>query len=97
MFIRYSGQDSPSHEVKCMDVLFVRWFGWEPGHRSGFSAHCLPRIGFLPEDDPDAFGFLDPNIVVYGVHLIPAFSLGKTEELLGRSFARHANDDDKDW
>jgi hypothetical protein len=45
----------------------------------------------------DAFGFLDPNLVVRGVHLIPAFYHGRTEEYLAPSIARPLSDEDTDW
>ena len=97
VYVRYYSRDSQSHDLKCIDILFVRWFGRDKAHCSSFSAHCLPRIGFVPEEDLDSFGFLDPNIVICGVHLIPAFSIGRTEELLGPSLARPEKDSDEDW
>ncbi|KAF7354440.1 hypothetical protein MVEN_01133000 [Mycena venus] len=42
--------------------LSVRWFGIEPNYRSGFKVARLPKVGFVPEDDPNAFGFLDPGL-----------------------------------
>ncbi|KII92297.1 hypothetical protein PLICRDRAFT_103573 [Plicaturopsis crispa FD-325 SS-3] len=77
-----------------VDFLFVRWLGHEPGHISGWKARRLHRVGFVPADDPAAFGFVDPANVVRGVHLIPAFALGRTKELLGHS--RLARGDDAD-
>ena len=35
-----------------------------------------------PENDPSAFGFLDPSLVLRGCHLIPAFNDGRTSDLL---------------
>ncbi|KAF8121257.1 hypothetical protein EV363DRAFT_1568842 [Boletus edulis] len=93
----YYGEHSNSNESQCKDVLLVRWFGRNLGHRSGFGARHLPRIEFLHEDDPDAFSFLDPDVVIHGVHLIPTFSLGHTSELLGPSIARQKEDGDEDW
>ena len=47
----------------------------------------------------DAFGFIDPDLVVRGIHIIPAFAFGYTEELLGPSQARCQKDNmkDADW
>jgi len=53
-----------------------------PGHKYGFKAARLPKIGFVPETDDQAFGFLDPSLVVRGCHLIPVFADGRTSELL---------------
>jgi len=40
----------------------------------------------------DAFGFVDPDNIIRGVHLIPAFAFGSTDELLGPSKARRKLD-----
>ncbi|KAJ7241209.1 hypothetical protein B0H12DRAFT_1074570 [Mycena haematopus] len=42
----------------------------------------LPKIGFVSEEDPNAFGFLDPALVLRGCHLVPAFAGGRTSQLL---------------
>ncbi|KAJ3531672.1 hypothetical protein NM688_g7542 [Phlebia brevispora] len=81
-----------------MEFLWVRWLGHDSTWHSGWHTRCLPRIGFVPEDDVDAFGFLDPQEVVRGVHLILAFAHGKTDELLsGPSIAQAHSDGDEDW
>jgi len=56
------------------------------------------KIGFVPEEDPSAFGFLDPALVIRACHLMPAFADGRTSELLrsGPSRAR-APDEIDDW
>ena len=63
-------------EAQRMDFLWVRWFGRDLAHRSGWRARRLPRIGLLDESEPDAYGFLDPNEVIRAVHLIPSFKPG---------------------
>ncbi|KAA1479425.1 hypothetical protein DENSPDRAFT_862027 [Dentipellis sp. KUC8613] len=84
-------------ESKRMDFLWVRWFGRDIDSEAGWQAQRLPRIGFVPSSDPDAFGFLDPQDVIRAAHLIPAFHHGHTEELLpGPSIARPKGDD-ADW
>jgi len=83
-----------------MDFLWVRWFGEEPGYRSGFRQAHLPKIGFVESTDDFAFSFVDPANVVRGCHLIPAFSAGRSTDLLphSRSAARRANPEDvNDW
>ena len=91
-------------EPQRVEVLWVRWYGTDPERdaRSGWKAQRLPRVGFVPcdgsEADTDAFGFLDPADVIRGVHLIPAFRYGKSNEILpGRSIARAAQEDDEDY
>ncbi|KAG6853156.1 hypothetical protein C0991_006486 [Blastosporella zonata] len=39
-----------------------------------------PAIQFLNDDDPGAYGFLNPDKVIRGAHIIPAFYYGPTEE-----------------
>jgi hypothetical protein len=69
--------------------------------QGGFKQKRLHRLEFLPADDPDAFGFLDPDEVIRGAHIIPAFSAGTTTHLLdddsiGR-LPREGLEDDEDW
>jgi hypothetical protein len=42
----------------------------------------MHHVGFVDSDDPLAFGFLDPQYVIRGVHLLPAFAHGHTGSLL---------------
>ena len=70
-----------------LDVAQVCWYGKDPdSYQSGWKAHRLPRIGFVEytEDGSSspAFGFVDPTHIICGVHLIPAFHHGMTDELL---------------
>jgi hypothetical protein len=80
-----------------MNLLFVHWFGHDPSYNFGFSAKWLPRIGFLRGNNPCTFGFLDPDVVIRGVHLIPGFEHGQTNKFLPESFVRHKADLGKDW
>jgi len=48
-------------------------------------------------EEPSAFGFLDPNLVIHGVQLIPAFRFGCTNILLEPSIAHPEADHDEDW
>jgi hypothetical protein len=68
--------------VQCMEFLWVRWFGIELGYRLGSCFGCLPKVGFVPDTDISAFGFLDPSLVLCGCHLVPAFASGQTSALL---------------
>ena len=81
-----------------MEFLFVRWFGRDLKHRGGWRNKRLHRIGFVDGDDDAAFGFLDPQEVIQGVHLIPVFYYGRTRELFPPSrIARPDRDKDEDW
>ncbi|KAF7317385.1 hypothetical protein HMN09_00474800 [Mycena chlorophos] len=82
---------------KRMDVLFVRWMGQEPGYHASIARARLPKVGFVPDEDENAFGFLDPDLVIRAAHLVPEFAGGKTNYLLDciddSSIARMAGDD----
>jgi len=87
------------HSAQPMQFLWVRWLGTEPGYRSGSRMARLPKVGFVEDTDEDAFGFLDPDLVIRGSHLIPTFCSGRTCDLMpydGSSFARPTNEKD-DW
>ena len=71
-----------NHLVQHVEVLWVWWFGLVPGHQFRAKVAWLPKIRFVPDTDPQAFGFLDPSLVIHGCHLIPAFSDRCTAELL---------------
>jgi len=90
-----------SHSVKPqhMDFLFVRWFGRDMGHWGGWRAKRPHRIGFVDGKDDAPFGFLDPQEVIRGIHLIPAFHYGRTHDLLPPShLARPGRlNNDEDW
>jgi hypothetical protein len=77
-----------------IDFLWVRWLGIDPDHSSGWAAKGLDRVGFVPHEDPEAFGFLDPSCVIRAIHLIPAFAHGRTMTLCPESVAR---DPEGDW
>ncbi|KAF9222294.1 hypothetical protein BS17DRAFT_708725, partial [Gyrodon lividus] len=68
---------------------------------SGWGEKCLHQLQFFDQQSTsDAFGFLDPDSVVRGVHLIPTFAYCRTEDLLGPSQARRQKDEDQwdcDW
>lgn len=89
---------SQANEPQHMEFLFVRWFTPDQGHHGGWKAKRLHRIRFVDGDDDDAFGFLDPQEIIRGVHLIPAFHHGQSSDLLPPSMiARPASDKDQDW
>ncbi|KAJ7899710.1 hypothetical protein B0H13DRAFT_2336967 [Mycena leptocephala] len=80
-----------------MEILWVRWFERDTRYRSGLKQKRLPRLRYMDHEDPDAFGFLDPQDVVRGSHFIPAFHHGRTSEYLPKSIIRRDSENDKDW
>jgi hypothetical protein len=47
-----------------LEFLWVRWLAPLRNNKSGFQYSRLPKVVFVDESDPDAFGFLDPGQVV---------------------------------
>jgi len=81
-----------------LEVLWVRWLAPLQNHKSGMNHARLPKVSFVEESDTDAFGFLDPEQVIRGAHLIPAFASGRGIGSLhhGKSLA-HPNGELDDW
>ncbi|KAJ3573756.1 hypothetical protein NP233_g2220 [Leucocoprinus birnbaumii] len=97
--VQHTGANSRDFSWRTMEFLWVRWLGFEPGYSSGRRLAKLPKIGFVPEGDEYSFSFLDPAQVIRGCHLIPAFSQGRTNDLLstqGQTEARQSGETD-DW
>ena len=59
----------------------------------------LPKVGFVEVTDEDAFGFLDPDLIIRGSHLIPAFHFGRTHDLMpyDRPTVARSADEKDDW
>ncbi len=98
--VQHVGSESRDFRFKRMEFLWVRWLGMVPGCTFGKKQAKLPKIGFVPDSDEFAFGFLDPSHVIRGCHLIPSFIDGKTQDLLmtdsGVSLGRIGTEED-DW
>ncbi|CDO77698.1 hypothetical protein BN946_scf184969.g49 [Trametes cinnabarina] len=82
---------------KRMEFLFVRWFGHDPEWSAGWAHRRLEQVGFVPETDSEAFGFVNPEDVVRACHLIPAFAEGRTTRLLGWSKIARPSGESDDW
>ena len=57
-----------------MEFVLVHWYRRDPRFKAGFKRRRLHRLELVPPDKPDAFGFLDPDDIIRGCHLIPAFA-----------------------
>jgi hypothetical protein len=60
-----------------LDFLWVRWYEVDDSGASGWGAKHLDRVHFPPLDDEHAFGFVNPEDVLRGCHIIPNFAKGK--------------------
>ncbi|TDL15717.1 hypothetical protein BD410DRAFT_732279, partial [Rickenella mellea] len=58
------------------DVLWVRWFTVTrtSSARKDRRPHRLEKVAFLPKTNNEAFGFISPDDVVCGCHMIPDFT-----------------------
>lgn len=82
--IVYVGPGMKGYEPMRFDFLHIRWFQLDRaqaqcGISSSWESLRLDRLFFPPITNDDAFGFLDPSLVLRSCHLIPAFSLGKND------------------
>ena len=87
------------HELQ---FLWVRWFArYAPRNGlGGFNKKRHTRVGFLPADQPGAFGFLDPAMVLRGVHMIPSFNGARVDYYRASSFLVsliQAEEDGMEW
>nr|GAT50466.1 predicted protein [Mycena chlorophos] len=89
--------DLPGSKFQRVEFVWVRWFQRDMRHRCGFHEKRLPRVNYMPHDNADAFGILDPQDIVRAAHLIPAFHHGRTVEYLPKSITRRASQGDQDW
>lgn len=75
-YVQHTSPNAHSKETQKMDFLWVQWYirNWDGSYRAGWKARQLPRVSYIePQDGLSMFGFLDPNLVVCGVHIIPGF------------------------
>ncbi|SJL13006.1 uncharacterized protein ARMOST_16442 [Armillaria ostoyae] len=80
-----------------IDFLWVRWYGFDGKHKSGFTAKRPHWVGFVNGSDAEAFGFISPANVIQVVHLLPVYRLGTTSDFLAPSIARRPNENDQDY
>ena len=71
--VTYVGPDMVNYRSCRIDFLWVRWYQYvEEG--AGWDVSTMDRICFPPMADEHAFGFVDPDDVLRGCHIIPQFS-----------------------
>ena len=83
-------------EPKRLTVLWVRWMERSTSGLNGPNSQNYSRVSFVPWSGVpgNAFDFIDPSHIIRGCHLLPAFALGRTFDLLDPSIAR---DREGDW
>jgi hypothetical protein len=73
----YTGEGSLDYAARRMEFLWVRWFEYDANRSIAWSNSMLDPVRFLPMADERAFGFVDPNHVLRGCHIVPAFAKWK--------------------
>ncbi|KAG2021050.1 hypothetical protein CC2G_006316 [Coprinopsis cinerea AmutBmut pab1-1] len=77
--IIYNGPGSLDLRSRRFEFLWVRWY--EHCGKGSWDSKQLDRLRFTPlteaEFDPDTIGFLAPEYVLRGCHIIPRFAKGK--------------------
>jgi hypothetical protein len=63
------------YESRRLEFIFVRWYESVQSH--SWETRTLGRVRFMPLADQDAFGFVDPGVILRACHIIPAFSQGQ--------------------
>ncbi len=89
--------DHEDRQMFRVDFAWVRWYGFDSGHHSGFTAKRPHHVGFVNGNDSGAFGFLDPDDIIRAVHLLPVYRLGQTAEFLPPSIARRPEENNQDY
>jgi hypothetical protein len=95
--VLHTGPNSRTSEPQRMEFLWVRWFGLDQEHPSGWHTKRLHRVGFVDGENEAAFGFVNPEQVIRAVHLMPAFHHGRGTSNLKPSIARPLTEKDEDW
>lgn len=67
--VQHTGHCSQDFNPKHMEFLWIQWLGLVPGRSFGRKRATLPKVGFIPDSDEFAFGFLDPALIIRGCHL----------------------------
>jgi hypothetical protein len=73
----YTGPGMRDYEARRLDFLWVRWYEVVDPASSGWHSSKLDSVRFLPMNEDDAFGFVDPKDVLRGCHIMPNFAKGK--------------------
>lgn len=71
----YTGIGSKDYWACHMEFLWVRWFE-KLEQPSGWQQNSLDVLKFAPMAAPGTFGFVNPDDVLKGCHLIPRFCTG---------------------
>lgn len=72
----YVGNGNADYQPRRMEFLWVRWYHFNDPP-SEWKQQRLDRLHFPPVAEHESFGFLNPDDVLRGAHIIPSLSGGK--------------------
>ncbi|KAI0737525.1 hypothetical protein C8Q80DRAFT_1115077 [Daedaleopsis nitida] len=100
---RHLSPDQEPPEPRLLHVLWVRWLDLDTGLPGGFEYYHPHRLKFANADE-EPFGFLSPNQVLRGIHILPAWHCDSTRDddmdasdVPGSAHATDAVELAKDW
>ena len=73
----YTISSSGISQAHTMEFLFVQWYQRDTSYNAGFLHRRLHRLSLCDANLDASFGFLDPDDIIWGCHLIPAFACGR--------------------
>jgi hypothetical protein len=76
----YTGPGMRDYKARPLHFLWVRWYEVADNGSLGWKDSTLDSVRFPPMHDDNSFGFVDPDDVLRGCHILPAFGKGKREE-----------------
>ena len=89
----YTGLGMQNFEAHTFQMLWVRWYEFVDLGSSGWDSSTLDMLRFPPLHKDNSFGFVDPEDVSRGCHIIPAFDKGKRESNINISRSAKDNND----
>lgn len=83
-------------EPQTLKVLWVQWMQCGMASLTGLNSQNYTQVSFVPWSSipGSVFDFIDPSHIIHACHLIPAFNVGQTHDLLDPSITR---DSQGDW
>jgi hypothetical protein len=89
----YTGPGMQNFETRTFQILWVRWYEVVDLGSSGWDSSTLDMLHFPPLRQDNSFGFVDPEDVLRGCHIFPAFDMGKRESNVNISRSAKDNKD----
>ena len=77
----YTRPGMQNFEARSFQMLWVRWYEVvnSETRSSGWDSSTLDMLRFPPLHQDNSFGFVDPEVVLRGCHILPAFDKGMRE------------------